>query len=107
MKSLSEISDVRLLGFYQLKELLGIGDDRLRMILAVGEVKPILFTNPRTSRIDKMYSLFSVKEALQRLQGIDVQLEYEKIYSSPNAEVEQKYKSVQLRLIRKRNAANG
>lgn len=102
------ISDCRLLGFYQLKKLLGLGDDRLRMILTVGNVEPIMFGAPGSDRQDKLYSLFSVKEALLRLQGRDVQQEYENNYQPALIDIESKVENVQLRLYKsRRKAANG
>lgn len=100
--SYSSVPDIRPLGFYQLKKLLALGDKRLRMILVVGEVKPIIFTDSETGKVDRLYPLFAVKEALQRLQGVDVQLEYESIYSANNTEVEEKFKNVKLRLLNRR-----
>ena len=107
MKPSEQISPLRLLGFYQLKELLGLGDDRLKMLLAVGNVEPIIFTNSRTGRTDKMYSYQSVMDAIQRLQGVDVQALYETNLKPESDEVEKKYEDVHLRLIRKRKAGNG
>jgi hypothetical protein len=79
MKPLDQISELRNCGFYELKRLLGLGDERLRMILVAGHVQPIRFTNPKTNKVDEVYPLFAVKDALRDLQGIDVRLQYESL----------------------------
>ncbi len=105
MQANCSIPEIRLLGFYQLKELLGLGDDRLQMILRVGEVKPIMFTNPKSGRQDKLYSYFSVKLALEKLQGVDVQIEDERS-AQPDVldldEVKKKSNNVRLRLLKRK-----
>jgi hypothetical protein len=104
MKSQNEISELRVMGFYQLKKLLGLGDERLKMILAVGEVEPILFTNVTTLKTDELYPFFAVKCALSDLQGKDVQLMYETKFSpsSSGSDVQAKLNDVNLRLMKKR-----
>jgi hypothetical protein len=49
------------------------------MILVAGHVQPIRFTNPKTNKVDEVYPLFAVKDALRDLQGIDVRLQYESL----------------------------
>ncbi|MFA5313743.1 MAG: hypothetical protein WC375_10600 [Methanomassiliicoccales archaeon] len=70
-------------------------------------VKPITFTNSKTGKVDKMYSYESIKEAEKRLEGVDVQLEYDMIYNPEYEEVISKFKNIQLRLIKKNKSANG
>ncbi|MHB1051183.1 MAG: hypothetical protein ACYC09_13980 [Bacteroidota bacterium] len=102
MKSLDQISELRNCGFYELKRLLGLGDERLRMVLTAGEVQPIRFTNPKTNKIDEMWPLFAVKEALRSLQGSDIRILYEnKKVMEMDAETRAKSDDVQLRLLRR------
>lgn len=105
MKQQNEISELRALGFYQLKKLLGLGDDRLRMILTVGEVEPIKFTNVMTGKTDELFPFFAVKDALKKLQGQDVQLMFETKYEpaqSMDSGTKAKLADVELRLFKKR-----
>jgi hypothetical protein len=87
--------------------MVGLGDERLKMVLEVGNVKPILFTNSKTGATDKLYSLFSVREALRKLQGVDVQMEYEQSFHAVGIDqniIEEKVRNINLRIIKKQKA---
>jgi hypothetical protein len=82
MKDLRDISDIRLCGFYELKKLIGLGDENLKMLLEVGGVPPINFNG--TAR----YSMGAVRTALLRLEGRDIAYEYEVMQSLKESEAQ-------------------
>jgi len=109
MKNVSEISELRQVGFYELKRLLGLGDERLKMILTVGDIKPKLFTDAKKEKTDELYNLFEVKEALRALTGRDVQQEYERMkrLQAMDPGTRAKFENVILRLEKSRNKKTG
>jgi chorismate mutase len=107
MKNITEITELRQVGFYQLKRLLGLGDDRLRMVLAVGNVKPKYFS--AGGKRDEFYNLFDVKEALKDLAGRDVQQEYEQLKRLEEMDpgTRAKFEDVILRLDKRQTKRTG
>jgi len=105
MKNLQNICELRPCGFYELKQLLGLGDENLKMLLAVAELQPIKF------KTGEKYLLFAVREALNRLQGCDIQFEYETMRAREEAEATMdpetlaKLHKVQLRLLKRKRIA--
>jgi hypothetical protein len=108
MKSVEQISELRNCGFYELKKLLGLGDERLKMILKVGNLKPIRFGKIDGTKVDELYPLFMLKKTLQELQGRDVEEEYRRLteLEKLDPETRKKLEDVKLRLLNRQNRKN-
>lgn len=101
MQQIEIIPDTTLCGFYKLKKLLGVGDDKLEMILAVSGLKSMDFSNEKTGNVEKQYPLFLVKDALKELCGKDVAEEFRRHKEAEGMpeEFKKKYEEVSLRLL--------
>lgn len=99
-------SPYRFKGFYQLKKIFGLGDDNLKMIIALGALQPTFFQDGK--QFVKKYQICAVNDALLDLRGRNVKEEYLALLEEQKSEegadmkiVRVKFEDVKRRLDRK------
>lgn len=114
MDNLQTYSPYKFVGFYQMKKIFGLGDENLRMIIALGDLQPTLFQDGK--QFVKKYQICAVNDALQELRGRNVKEEYLALLEEQKSEeganmavVHVNFEDVKRRLRRKqeRNAMGG
>ena len=106
MDNLQAYSPYKFVGFYQLKKIFGLGDDNLKMIIALGHLQPTFFK--AGTQFIKRYQICAVNDALLELRGRNVKegylalLEEQKSEEGANmAVVHVNFEDVKRRLRRK------